>query len=49
MAVTIVEPGCLFFVQKVPFKIQEHVKTKQTDKTRFFFAEKDVTRQTIVH
>ena len=37
------------FVQKVPFMLQEHVKTTKTDKTRFFFAKKDVTRQTIVH
>ena len=45
MLVTIVEPGCLF---KVPFTLQEHVKTTKTDKTRFFFAKKDVTRRTIV-
>ena len=32
-----VQPGCLF---KVPFMLQEHVKTKKTDKTRFFFARK---------
>ena len=37
------------FVHKVPFKLQEHVKTPKTDKTRFFFAKKDVTRQTNVH
>ena len=37
------------FVHKVPFKLQEHVKSTKTDKTRFFFARKDVTRQTIVH
>ena len=36
------------FVHKVPFTLQEHVKTTKTGKTRFFFAEKDVTRQTIV-
>ena len=36
------------FVHKVPFTLQEHVKTKRTAKTRFFFAKKDVTRQTIV-
>ena len=36
------------FVHKVPFTLQEHVKTTKTDKTRFFFAKKDVTRQTIV-
>ena len=34
-------------VHKVPFTSQEHVKTTQTDKTRYFFAKKDVTRQTI--
>ena len=41
--------GAWLFVHKVPFKIQEHVKTTKTDKTRFFFAKKDVTRQTNVH
>ena len=40
--------GAWFFVHKVPFTLQKHVKTTQTDKTRFFFAKKDVTRQTIV-
>ena len=40
--------GAWFFVHKVPFKLQEHAKTTKTDKTRFFFAIKDVTRQTIV-
>ena len=30
---------------KAPFTFQEHVKTTQTDKTRFFFGKKDVTRQ----
>ena len=41
--------GAWLFVHKVPFMLQEHVKTKKkTDKTRFFFAKKDVTRQTIV-
>ena len=39
--------GAWLFVHKVPFTLQEHVKTTQTDKTRFFFAKKDVTRQTI--
>ena len=29
-----------FFVHKVPFTLQEHVKTAKTDKTRLFFAEK---------
>ena len=36
------------FVHKVLFTLQEHVKTTQTDKTLFFIAKKDVTRQTIV-
>ena len=40
--------GAWLFVHKVPFTLQEHVKTTQTDKTCFFFAKKDVTRQTIV-
>ena len=39
--------GAWLFVHKVPFKLQEHIKTTKTDKTRFFFAKKDVTRQTI--
>ena len=40
--------GAWLFVHKVLFTLQEHVKTTQTDKTRFFFAQKNVTRQTIV-
>ena len=40
--------GTWLFVHKVPFTLQAHVKTTKTDKTRFFFAKKDVTRQTIV-
>ena len=32
--------GAWLFVHKVPFMLQEHVKTTKTDKTRFFFAEK---------
>ena len=28
------------FVHKVPFMLQEHVKTRKTDETRFFFAKK---------
>ena len=32
--------GAWLFVQKVPFMLQEHVKTTKTDKTRFFFARK---------
>ena len=39
--------GAWLFVHKVPFTFYEHVKTTKTDKTRFFFAKKDVTRQTI--
>ena len=41
--------GAWLFVHKVLFKLQEHVKTTKTDKTRFFFAKKDVTRQTNLH
>ena len=43
--------GAWLFVHKVPFMLQEHVKTTQTDKTRFFCAKKDelVTRQIFVH
>ena len=40
--------GTWLFVHKVPFTLQAHVKTTKTDKTRFFFAKKDVTRQRIV-
>ena len=32
--------GAWLFVHKVPFMLQEHVKTTQTDKTRFLFAMK---------
>ena len=32
--------GAWWFVQKVPFMLQEHVKTTKTDKTRFFFDRK---------
>ena len=32
--------GAWLFVHKVPFMLQEHVKTTKTDKTRFFFATK---------
>ena len=32
--------GAWLFVHKVPFMLQEHVKTTQTDKTRFFFAKR---------
>ena len=41
--------GAWLFVHKVPFRLREHVKTTKTDKTRFFFAKKDVTRQTNFH
>ena len=33
--------GVWLFVHKVPFMLQEHVKTTKTDKTRFFFATKE--------
>ena len=32
--------GAWLFVHKVPFMLQEHVKTTKTSKTRFFFAKK---------
>ena len=32
--------GAWLFVHKVPFKLQEHLKTTKTDKTGFFFAKK---------
>ena len=32
--------GAWFFVHKVSFMLQEHLKTTKTDKTRFFFAKK---------
>ena len=32
--------GAWLFAHKVPFMLQEHVKTTETDKTRFFFAKK---------
>ena len=40
--------GAWLFVHKVPFTLQEHVKTTKTDKRCIFFAKKDVTRQIIV-
>ena len=42
--------GAWLFVHKVPFTLQEHVKTTQADKTRYFFAREDefVIRQTYV-
>ena len=36
--------GAWLFVHKVPFTLQEHVKTTKTDKLRFFFARKDGTQ-----
>ena len=38
--------GDWLFVHKVHFTLQGHIKTTKTDKTRFFFARKDGTRQT---
>ena len=32
--------GAWLFVHKVPFMLQEDIKTAKTDKTRFFFAKK---------
>ena len=32
--------GAWLFVHKVPFTLQENVKTTKTEKTRFFFAKK---------
>ena len=32
--------GAWLFVHKIPFMLQEHVKTTKTDKTRFFFVKK---------
>ena len=32
--------GAWLFVHRVPFMLQEHIKTTKTDKTCFFFAEK---------
>ena len=40
--------GAWLFVHKVPFTLQEHVKTTKTDKTRSLLLIKIVTRQTIV-
>ena len=42
--------GAWLFVHKVPFTLQEHVKTTITDKNRFFLVKKGklVTRQTII-
>ena len=41
--------GAWLFVRKVPFMLQEHVKTTKTDNTRFFFAKRKTgTQQTIV-
>ena len=35
--------GAWLFIQKVPFMLQEHVKTTKTDTTRFFFVKKRLT------
>ena len=42
--------GAWFFVDKVPFTLQEHVRTTKTDKTRFFLLKRDElgTQQTMV-
>ena len=42
--------GAWLFVHKLPFTLQDHVKTTRTDKTRTFIAKKDKlgTQQTIV-
>ena len=40
--------GAWLFFHKVPFTLQQHVKTTKTDKTRFLLAKKDVNQQTIV-
>ena len=40
--------GVWLFLHKVPSTLQEHVKTTKTDKTRFFFAKRDVTQQTTI-
>ena len=42
--------GAWLFDHKVPFTLKEHVKTKKTDKTRFFSLKKDElgTQQAIV-
>ena len=42
--------GVWLFVNKVPFMLQEHVKTRKTDKTRLLSDEKNElgTQQTIV-
>ena len=40
--------GAWLFLHKVPFTLQEHVKTTKTDRTRFLFAKKDGTQQTTI-
>ena len=42
--------GAWLFVHKVPFMLQEHVKTTKTDKTRFFLLKNDEfgTQQTTI-
>ena len=41
--------GAWLFVHKVPFRLQEHVKTTKTDKTRFFFAKKVPDKQLLLN
>ena len=45
-----VKCGAWLFVHRVPFMLQEHIKTTKTEKTRFFLLKKDElgTQQTIV-
>ena len=40
--------GAWLFVHKVLFTLREHAKKTKTEKTRFFFAEKDATRRATV-
>ena len=40
--------GAWFFVHKVSFSLQQHLKTTKIDKTRFSFVKKDVTQQTTI-
>ena len=41
--------GPWLFVHKSPLKLQEHVKTTKTDKTRFFFAKKMLADRQIIN
>ena len=40
--------GAWLVVHNCPFTLQGHVKTTETDKTRFFFAKKDGTQQATI-